>query len=698
MLTHKTTLTAVLLIALCVLGTGLAVWARPVAQKPPEQPAPRKSAPPAPKPDSKALEVGGRVLGPDGKAVKGAKVYLLNHWGLGLSGAARASSDAEGCFHFRVARSDFEGSIMRAAHPWDGATVVAVADGYGVGLPAKHGLSKGLTLRLVKDFPLTGRILDLQGKPLPGITVRLAGLYGSAKGDLSAFVAAVRQGQELFPAMNEGLIGFGSPLPADWGRDRGPLPTAVVSGADGRFTIKGIGRERVVHLSVEGPAIVVRDFYAMTRPGDTLRVPGYKMYLPRTDMLTIYSDGFSHVAAPCKVITGVVRDKDTGKPIPGALVTSYKRAGSHISAVTDLRAVADKDGRYRLTGMPKGQGNVIRAAPPRGEPYLMSIREVADTPGLKPVQVDFVLKRGVWLRGRVLDQRTRRPLHAAVEYVVFADNSHRREAPGLEVEIYLQSNPRDGTFETVALPGRGLVAARAWNDRYCSRLGAAGIKGMLPDGHFNTEPHLLHPNHFHRLVEVNPAADAREVTCDLLLDSGRTLTGTVQGPDGKPLAGVRVSGLRTYGGHGTWENPLTGSDFVVAGLAEGEKRLLQFIHPDNKLAGHLLLKGNEKGPLTVRLAAAATLRGRLVTPEGEPVSDGRLISPLSSADGQLLGDVHPGKDGKFRIEGLVPGLTYRLGLSRAGYFHRLGGAAAGALILKPGEAKDLGDVVVKPIK
>jgi protocatechuate 3,4-dioxygenase beta subunit len=697
MLTNKTTLAAVLLIALCALGTGLAVWARPVAEKPPEQPAPRTSAPPAPKPDGKAIEVGGRVLGPDGKPVKGAKVYLLNNWGLELSGAVRASSDADGRFHFRVARTDFEGSIMRAAHPWDGATVVAVADGYGIGLPVEHGLSRGLTLRLVKDFPLSGRILDLQGKPLSGVTVRLSGLYGSAKGDLSAFVAAVKRGQELYPAMNQ-LIGFGPPLPADWGRNRSPFPTAVVSGADGRFTIKGIGRERLVHLGVEGPAIVVRDFYAMTRAGDTLRVPGYKMYLPRTDRLTIYGDAFGHVAAPCKVITGVVRDKDTGKPIPGALVTSYQRAGSHISAVTDLRAVADKDGRYRLTGMPKGQGNVIRAAPPKDQPYLMSIREVADTSGLKPVHLDFVLKRGVWLRGRVLDQRTRRPLHAAVEYVVFADNPHRREAPGLEVEIYLQSNPRDGTFQTVALPGRGLVAARAWNDRYCSRVGAAGIKGLQPDGFFNTEPHLLHPNHFHRLVEVNPAADAREVTCDLLLDSGRTLTGTVQGPDGKPLAGVRVSGLRTYGGFGGWENPLQGSDFVVTGLAEGEGRLLQFLHPEKRLAGHLLLKGKEKGPLTVRLAAAATLAGRLVTPEGEPVADGALAIVGGSGDGKLPVNVRPGKDGKFRIESLAPRLAYRLGFSRGGYLHQLGGAAAGDLILKPGEAKDLGNVVVKPIK
>src|SRR5262249_26119435 len=175
---------------------------------------------------------------------------------------------------------------------------------------------------------------------------------------------------------------------------------------------------------------------------------------------------------PCKPIVGVVRDKDTGKPIPGAIVTSYKRAGSQISAVTDLRAVVDREGRYRLMGMPKGEGNVIRAGPPDTEPYLMTVQSIADTPGFEPITADFTLKRGVWIAGRAVDKVTGAPLHAQVQYAVFDDNPNRKEVPGLSVEEYLATNAQDGKFRTVGLPGRGLIAARAWNDRYLFGVGA----------------------------------------------------------------------------------------------------------------------------------------------------------------------------------------------------------------------------------
>jgi len=405
-----------------------------------------------------------------------------------------------------------------------------------------------------------------------------------------------------------------------------------------------------------------------------------------------------------------VRDKDTGKPIPGAIVTSYKRASSHMSAVTDLRAVADREGRYRLMGMPKGEGNVIRAGPPDTEPYLMAVQSIADTPGFEQITADFTLKRGVWIAGRVLDKVTGAPLHAQVQYTVFEDNPNRKEVPGLSVEEYLYANAQDGKFRTVGLPGRGLLAARAFNDRYLFGVGADKINGLESNGHFRTYPHLLYAQGYNLLMELNPNADAKLVTCDLLLDPGRTLKGRVLGPDGGPLVGVKVCGLRTYGGHGQWEyNPLEAPEFVVTGLAKGKTRLLQFVHFEKKLAAFLVVKGDDKGPVTVKLSAAGTLTGRLVTPEGEPFKDGRLSAlrgPIGEPDaveenpavGSLPADVLPDKDGKFRIQGVIPGLTYNLGFIKGNYLHRLGGAAGGKLTIKPGETKDLGDVPVKPVE
>jgi hypothetical protein len=147
----------------------------------------------------------------------------------------------------------------------------------------------------------------------------------------------------------------------------------------------------------------------------------------------------------------------------------------------------------------------------------------------------------------------------------------------------------------------------------------------------------------------------------------------------------------------------------VTGLEKGKTRLLQFVHFEKKLAGSLVVKGDDKGPVTVKLAAAGTLTGRLVTPEGEPVKDGQLMAlrgPIGEPDaaeenpavGSLPADIHPDKDGKFRIQGVIPGLTYNLGYIKGNYLHRLGGAAGSKLMIKPGETKHLGDVVVKPVE
>jgi hypothetical protein len=57
----------------------------------------------------------------------------------------------------------------------------------------------------------------------------------------------------------------------------------------------------------------------------------------------------------------------------------------------------------------------------------------------------------------------------------------------------------------------------------------------------------------------------------------------------------------------------------------------------------------------------------------------------------------PDKDGKFRIDGLAPGLKYGLGVTREPYVLKVSGKGIEELTVRPGEIKDLGDVEVKPM-
>src|SRR6185295_19463180 len=96
------------------------------------------------------------------------------------------------------------------------------------------------------------------------------------------------------------------------------------------------------------------------------------------------------------------------------------------SVTPEVRTTTDKDGRYRLIGVPKGPGNRIRVRGPMNEPYLTVEFGAAENQGLVPVTVDVALQRGVWITGKVTDKATGKPVSASIQYAVFADNPHLR--------------------------------------------------------------------------------------------------------------------------------------------------------------------------------------------------------------------------------------------------------------------------------
>src|SRR5262249_48368341 len=161
-----------------------------------------------------------------------------------------------------------------------------------------------------------------------------------------------------------------------------------------------------------------------------------------------------------------VRDKDTGKPIPGAIVYCDKMATSNISSRSELRTVADAEGRYKMIGLPRGGENVLRAQPPEGQPYLWSLKRVPEGEGLKPVTVDFDLKRGVWVEGRAFDKMTGKPVYGQLEYFTYPDNPNLKEAPGFATDHYLNNRADDGSYRVAVLPGKCLIAFRAHGDEY----------------------------------------------------------------------------------------------------------------------------------------------------------------------------------------------------------------------------------------
>src|SRR5262249_16738908 len=148
---------------------------------------------------------------------------------------------------------------------------------------------------------------DLQGKPIAGVTVKLRELYWPKKGDLGDFHKALKERKDGYPVQNEYLAGVGGWIRRDFAQ-----LVSATTGPARRFQLKGIGRERVAALRLEGPTIETRDVSVLTRRAETIRVPEYARNRDG-GTLTYHGTPFEHAAAPTKPVVGVVRDKDTGK-------------------------------------------------------------------------------------------------------------------------------------------------------------------------------------------------------------------------------------------------------------------------------------------------------------------------------------------------------------------------------------------------
>jgi RNA polymerase sigma factor (sigma-70 family) len=677
---------ASVLLILAGIGAAGAGWLGPPSSECPA-PAQAVAAPPVPSgprlpaatpsgaAHGKSVAVTGQVLAPDGKPLAGAKVYCSFSLALprpGLEGrAVRATTAADGRFRFEVLRAELD--KLERDTPWDKVMVVVAAPGYGPawGTFTCPEEAVGLKLRLAKDdVPVAGRILDLEGRPIPGVTVRATAIEAVRNDDLDAWITLTRQTKTPWNDAWAGSLSLDA-VPVL------PRPETITD-ADGRFRLTGFGRHRIVALSLSGPTIVARagDLSMLTGVARSFHVPLSRRN-PEAGNLVYYGTNADIAAAPTKPIVGTVRDQETGKPLAGVTIQGQ------------LSTQTDQNGHYRLVGMAKGKGHEIRAVAPSGQPYLRSRVEVPDTPGLAPVRVDFALKRGVWIRGKVTDGRTGQPVRARLRYAVFLDNPHLRGVPAYDGSETVVSGA-DGSYAVLGLPGRGLLAVKAEEDRFLPSVGADKVpqadKIVTNFELIETNPPL--PTfEYHAFVSVNPPDDKKAFGCDVRLDPGRTVSGTLLDPEGKPLAGVTVMDLKFMWSH---PQPLPGARFTVTALDPHSPRSIYFLHRDKHLGAAVLVRGDEDKPLTVRLQPCGTIKGRILDGSGRPwpswslygQSESKSMSVSTGRWWELYVSGRTDEGGRFRVENLIPGVLYHLPIGPQNH----------PQTLRAGEVKDLGDI------
>ncbi len=665
------TAAVVLLVGLLAGAGALAHGGRPADEKHEPPPAvaqaragePGRDAPKPPRAEEAAdVMVSGRVLGPDDKPFAGARLFVTP-WGAKKEDPKVLATTGEDG-RFRVA--------VPAALAKRGVKLVASAKGHGPDW-ARLGqgtATDGLTLRLVKDdVPVSGRVLDLEGRPVVGATVGVAWVD---EVDLRPWQDDPKNG-EATAKRNIGPNALDGPM-------------SVKTDKDGRFRLTGFGRDRVAHLQVRGAGIEDNDVEVIARGG---KVDGLRL-----GSRAVYPSGHDFTVRPSKPIVGTVRDRKTGRPIAGIRVVCPGLTFNWSGATTDEK------GRYRIDGVGKQKEYAVAVG---SLPYFNATKmQILDTQGLDPLVVDFELDRGIVVKGHLTDAVTGKPVRGRVDYGPAGDNPNLKDFTGFGKPQFLATDPGrtgdDGSFAILAIPGKGQLAAVADDE----------------DAYAVAREDDMRQHHVIVRIDVSEK-DEKSQSCDIALRPARSLGLSVAGPDGKPVSGAYAAGLHAVWQFGRRTEKLQGDSARVHGLTPGDEHAVVFIHPEKKLAKVQKVTAKDKEPLTVRLEPTGALAGRVLDAAGRPLAGAKVKASYRSQEleearkagkdyeglpWELLFDypawaavlnreVTADKEGKFRIDGLVPGLKYDLGVNDGTPQDVI---RRESLAVESGKANDLGDL------
>ena len=616
-----------------------------------------EARPPAAAPADVAgtIAVAGRVVGSDGKPVAGARVDVIakrqRHAGdIGDFERSRrvgtATADVEGRFRL---------DVPRPATPLDDLVAMAGAPGRGLdGASLKlDATSHDVTITMDPERPIRGRLVDIQGQPARGVTLRIPKVSVRDVG---------------YP-----LIEPGSPWP-------GPATTDD----RGRFTFRGLGPRAAFEVEVADERFARQDL--KFEAGDDGRAAEKTLAL-----------------APAQTIEVRVT-YDDGRPVAGAWVNATASHKAMPGKTTGARA--DDQGRARVSPWP-GDGYRVTAYPPEGQPYRSRMDDI-NWPSASPRQsVEIKLKPGVAVRGRVAEADGKPVSGARVYYFQVYRANKLYDDSGNSAEV---ATGADGSFAMAVPPGPGDLLVRGPSADYVhvrtsfNALGS-GIQPsfpMYPDALAHIDPK---PGAKEQTVAFTLTRGVT-VRCRVVDPEGKPVADAIAiGRTYVPYSEHRFAFIAFNGGAPTLR--VRDGKLDVPGVDPKAPATFYLLDARRQLGATAIISAAtaKDGPVVIKLQPCGSARVRYRDKDGKPVADRGMIDlaliltpgaefnnesilaakPL--ADMEFQTNLDPGRnraartdaEGTFTYASLIPGAPYRL--------------KDREFIVEPGQTIDLGAVV-----
>jgi peroxiredoxin len=312
-------------------------------------------------------------------------------------------------------------------------------------------------------------------------------------------------------------------------------------------------------------------------------------------------------------ITGVVRAKSTGKPVPGAKVTCE-------SGGRELVAEADGNGKYKVKGVVRGSARMKAAADGFATARMKfeidseQFEQDVDLLAERPVELLVVTNEGD-PAGKVMVEGWIESNRSYVESMT--DDAGRATLRGIGEEI-----------EEIRLRLNG--------DRYV-RMAGFDERIEVPSSQPSTDT----------MPATSQPASSQPAQLRIVVNIAAKVHGKIEDGTGEPVVGVRV----TAGQKLRADMPVTWTNqegtYELNGLPAGLVTLT-FQHPDHAPeVREIQLKAAETGKMDLKLTNGAPIGGKVVTSGDEPI-DQAWVSLEEWKGYQTVGmRAVTDKDGKF---------------------------------------------------
>ena len=585
------------------------------------------------------ISIHGRALAPDGKPVSGARVavvamppplpqtrLLREPERYEVLGSATADADGR----FRI-------EFPRIAADRAGLTLVVGATGWALTGKSLGDVlpSSPLAIAMEPERVVRGRIFDLQGQPIAGVSVRVSRYHT---------------------------------LPFDGAGDAPAWPSPATTDEQGHFTLRGLGRSSAITIEASS------ERYA--RQTSRINPAGE----PKTGELSLS-------LSPAQVIEVRTTRADDGKPLPGVLLSVLALGRQRTSSERATGARTNDQGFARIIP-PWGDSFSITAYPATGEPYLDARASVTWPKGAVTQSIELKFSRGVRVPGTITEAASGKPVAGAlVNYAQTTKNNPLLRRGGLPHSEAV-SDP-EGKFQIVVPAGPGHLLVRAATPDYLHITTTNEELGIrtLPNA-------LMYPDALAH-IDINPARASDPV--NLQLRRGVTIAGRLVGPDGNPVTSAialgrtyipssKIAGLPfTFSTGNVPQIKVRDGRFEIPGCDPEKPFTFYFLDRQHQLGATVELSGKSagNGPITIQLAKCGTAKVRYKDPQGKPIA-GRtgdqlmlIVTPgadinarpdqimadmqyQANLDFERLGRLSTDADGRIIWSSLIPGAKYRL--------------------------------------